>query len=104
MRRTIGATTRTAGNAMSHDESHADIQLPKKFEAKPIARNVATHETRNDIKPDSKNPNAMGSRRRGMNGRNYFSFISFGSCERSTSADHASCCDKNIIPFNAWIK
>lgn len=65
MRRTIGATIRTAGKATAHEESQAPM-MPL---SDPSASHVETHATMQDIMPDRRKPNAIGSSRLGMKGR-----------------------------------
>jgi len=61
IRRTIGATTKTVGNATVQDEIQADIHNPGKPSTKPIARAVAIPETMSDMKPDRRRPKTIGA-------------------------------------------
>lgn len=61
IRRTIGATTSTVGNATTHDEIQADIYNPGNPSTTPIARAVAIPETTSDMKPERRRPKTIGA-------------------------------------------
>jgi len=58
MRRTIGATIRTAGNAISQEDSHARGQAEINSVKLPTVRKIASPDTINDIMPDNNSPKA----------------------------------------------
>ena len=67
----MGATTRTAGNAMAQDASQFDIQTLKRPSTSPNARNVETPDTRSDMRQERKKPKTIGEKRAGIMGTRY---------------------------------